>query len=204
MEVNINDRQLNEFLEREWDRGMLYLGACFGSISMEEREDIIQESMIALANNIRNGKYEQQDATLHTYFIAICRNQALKRTNKTNKVVPFIDGQKQSDNSDFGLSDSLNYLTESKDQYIPEHIDVLIDLYEESQEAREKKIEAVQITIKKLTGKCQTLIWGKYRDHFSMAILAEMVGLKNANVAKTSLSRCLDTFEKEFKKLATL
>ena len=203
MEVNINDRQFNEFLEREWDRGMLYLGVCFGSISLEEREDIIQESMIALANNIRNGKYEQQDATLHTYFIAICRNQALKRTNKTNKVVPFVDGKKQFDNSDFGLSDSLSYLTESPNRYIPENIDVLIDLYEESQEAREKKIEAVQITIKKLTGKCQTLIWGKYRDHLSMAILAEMVGLKNANVAKTSLSRCLDTFEKEFKKLAT-
>ena len=141
MEVNINDRQLNEFLEREWDRGMLYLGACFGSISMEEREDIIQESMIALANNIRNGKYEQQDATLHTYFIAICRNQALKRTKKPNKVVPYIDGQKQSDNSDFGLSDSLNYLTESKDRYIPEHIDVPIERHTEVEHISDAVLE---------------------------------------------------------------
>ena len=204
MEVNINDRQLNEFLEREWDRGMLFLGACFDSLSMVEREDIVQDSMIALANNIRSGKYEQQDATLHTYFIAICRNQALKRTSRIGTFVPLRDEKKQPDNSDFDLSDSLNYLTEHKEHYIREHIVTLIDLFEDSQEAREKKIEAVQTTVKNLTGKCQTLIWGKYRDRLSMTVLAEMTGLKNANVAKTSLSRCLDAFEKEFKKLTTL
>jgi hypothetical protein len=81
---------------------------------------------------------------------------------------------------------------------------MLIDLYDDTNEAREKKIVAVQDTIKNLTGKCQTLIWGKYRDRIPMEILAEMAGLKNANVAKTTLSRCLDTFEKTFKKLTTL
>ncbi len=205
MVVNINDKQLNEFLEREWDRGMLFLGTCFDSLSMVEREDIIQDSMIALANNVRSGKYEQQDATLHTYFIAICRNQALKRTNKkVGKFIALNDGQKQSDSTDFDLSDSLNYLRRTDNQYITENIEMLIDLYDDTNEAREKKIVAVQDTIKNLTGKCQTLIWGKYRDRIPMEILAEMAGLKNANVAKTTLSRCLDTFEKTFKKLTTL
>lgn len=203
MEVIINDRQLNEFLELEWDRGMSFLQICFGSLSEDEQEDIVQDSMIIFANNIRNGKYEQQEAPLHTYLMAICRNQALKRTEwyRNKKMVPINDGQRQRTDYDFDLSDDLNYLTQNSTQYIPEHIDFLVDIYNDTEVERELKIEAVKATITQLKEKCQVLIWGKYRDKISMEVLAEMTGLKNANVAKTTLSRCLDNFEKEFKKL---
>lgn len=203
MAVTINDRQLNEFLELEWDRGMSFLQMCFSSLSEDEQEDIVQDSMIIFANNIRNGKYEQQDATPHTYLMAICKNQALKRTewHKNKKMIPINEGQKPKYGDGFDLSDDLNYIKQGSTQYIPEHIDFLVDLYNDTELERERKIEAVKTTIKQLTDKCQVLIWGKYRDKMSMKVLAEMTGLKNANVAKTSLSRCIDNFEKEFKKL---
>ena len=60
---------------------------------------------------------------------------------------------------------------------------------------QEEIIEKAQILIEK----AMPGIFSKYRDHIAMKDLAELLGLKNANVAKTSLSRCLDQFEINFK-----
>lgn len=201
MIVSINDRQLNEFLSMQWDKGMAYLKARFESLRHEEMEDVIIDSMTALAENVKNGKYQKGEADLGTYFIAICRNQALKRvaggTHPT--FISLVDNRRTTVDEDNHLSDELDFNILTKEQYIQENINNLIDLYDDSIETREFKIKAVQDIISLLTGKCQQLIWGKYRDHIAMKDLAELLGLKNANVAKTSLSRCLDQFEINFK-----
>ena len=114
--------------------------------------------------------------------------------------ISLIDNRRTTSDDDVNLSDELDFKILSKEQYIQENINNLIDLYDDSAETRESKIQAVQDIISLLTAKCQQLIWGKYRDHIAMKDLAELLGLKNANVAKTSLSRCLDQFEINFKK----
>jgi RNA polymerase sigma factor (sigma-70 family) len=202
MTVSINERQLNDFLSMQWDKGMAYLKTRFDSLRYEEMEDVIIDSMTALAENVRNGKYQKGDADLGTYFIAICRNQALKKVSRGNRptFISLIDNRRTTSDDDVNLSDELDFKILSKEQYIQENINNLIDLYDDSAETRESKIQAVQDIISLLTAKCQQLIWGKYRDHIAMKDLAELLGLKNANVAKTSLSRCLDQFEINFKK----
>ena len=202
MTVSINERQLNDFLSMQWDKGMAYLKTRFDSLRYEEMEDVIIDSMTALAENVRNGKYQKGDADLGTYFIAICRNQALKKVSRGNRptFISLIDNRRITSDDDVNLSDELDFKILSKEQYIQENINNLIDLYDDSAETRESKIQAVQDIISLLTAKCQQLIWGKYRDHIAMKDLAELLGLKNANVAKTSLSRCLDQFEINFKK----
>ena len=202
MTVSINERQLNDFLSMQWDKGMAYLKTRFDSLRDEEMEDVIIDSMTALAENVRNGKYQKGDADLGTYFIAICRNQALKRVSGGSHTtfISLIDNRRTTSDDDVNLSDELDFNILSKEQYIQENINNLIDLYDDSAETRESKIQAVQDIISLLTAKCQQLIWGKYRDHIAMKDLAELLGLKNANVAKTSLSRCLDQFEINFKK----
>lgn len=202
MTVSINERQLNDFLSMQWDKGMAYLKTRFDSLRYEEMEDVIIDSMTALAENVRNGKYQKGDADLGTYFIAICRNQALKKVSGGNRqtFISLIDNRRTTSDDDVNLSDELDFKILSKEQYIQENINNLIDLYDDSAETRESKIQAVQDIISLLTAKCQQLIWGKYRDHIAMKDLAELLGLKNANVAKTSLSRCLDQFEINFKK----
>lgn len=202
MTVSINDRQLNDFLSMQWDKGMAYLMTRFGSLCYEEMEDIIIDSMTILSENVKNGKYQKQEADLGTYFIGICRIQALKRVygSKHPKIIPIDNNKKTKDEDEVQLSDKLDFTIFSKEQYIQENICNLIDLYDDSAETREKKIQAVRDILKLLTDKCQMLIWGKYRDHIAMKDLAEILGFKNANVAKTSLSRCLDQFEINFKK----
>lgn len=200
MTVSINEKQMNDFLSMQWDKAMAYLKTRFDSLRYEEMEDVIIDSMMALAENVRNGKYQKGAANLGTYFIAICKNQALKRVSKTPVLIPFPDNRKTNNDKDTQLSDDLDFQIFSKEQYIQENIANLIDLYDDSVETRENKIQAVQDIISKLTDKCQKLIWGKYRDCFAMKDLADLLGFKNANVAKTSLSRCLDQFEINFKK----
>ena len=119
MTVSINERQLNYFLSMQWDKGIAYLKTRFDSLRYEEMEDVIIDSMTALAENVRNGKYQKGDADLGTYFIAICRNQALKRISGGNRptFISLIDNRRTTSDDDVNLSDELDFNILSKEQY---------------------------------------------------------------------------------------
>lgn len=100
MTISINEKQLNDFLSMQWDKAMAYLKTRFASLRNEEMEDIIIDSMTALAENVRNGKYQKGVADLGTYFIAICKNQALKMVSKKTIIIPFPDNRKTNNDKD--------------------------------------------------------------------------------------------------------
>lgn len=48
----------------------------------EEISDIYHDSFLLMIDNIRTGKYQQQDASLFTYLLGIGKNRVLKKFQK--------------------------------------------------------------------------------------------------------------------------
>lgn len=184
-----DSQKLNEFLAKEKDKVISYLRRNFSSYRDEDIDDIFQDSSISLYNNILNGKYtRQENSSLLTYFISICRNNALSfnktEENNPEKVIPFSkigDSGKEDwkeDDIDDGRVDSLLQLTSDDDDPLQ----------------LENMEKLIRDTVSKLSGKCEQLIWGVYRDNLTMETLAQMLGFSNADSAKTQKNKCMNIF----------
>ena len=73
----------------------------------DELKDLFQESIIALWDNIHNGKYTHKNETmLHGYFRNICRFKWLEILRSKSKLVSI------SDNNDFDMEGDVGVLNE--------------------------------------------------------------------------------------------
>lgn len=60
MTVSINERQLNDFLSMQWDKGMAYLKTRFDSLRYEEMEDVIIDSMTGSCRKCQKRKISKR------------------------------------------------------------------------------------------------------------------------------------------------
>ena len=177
---------LNKFIAENRERTFAYLRKRLTALSEEDLKDIYQDSSIALYENLLDGRYEEQDAGLYTYFLRICINQALKSVSKTGNSVP-LDVQVK-------LGDEDIYLDEKLDELLNLIYD--IEGYEEPEQTNVENI--VRGIMKELSEKCQDLLWGHYGDGLSWESLAIMYELANANSAKSTANRCRNQFKDLF------
>ncbi len=180
-----SERGLNAFATKEWPKVLNYLKNRFG-ISEEDCKDIFQESFIILYGNIQNDKLHNMTASLSTYFISICKNKALE----------FLRGTARSVNIDNEMS-----LSVMSGEIKNEKIDALLALDECNSELEAQKEELVQSIVKDLPSPCNELLWGFYRDNFSMKVLAEMFNYKSENSVKVTKHRCCEKFRVRYTEL---
>lgn len=149
----------------------------FSVFAKEDIEDIVQGASMILYRNIVDGKYqEREDVTLATYFLSICRNQALNALTWKKKIVIDPCG----DNLPTVYSESnIDYLLEQNDDM-------------------EQILEALETVVKNFPPPCNDILWDYYWNNFSMKIIAERAGYKNEDVAKSKKSKCLSKFKSTF------
>lgn len=193
MENITNSQKLNAFLAKEKSKVISYLRRTFSSYREEDIDDIFQDSSISLYNNILEGKYtSQENASLLTYFISICRNNAnsFRRVEENNpeKVVSFSsigDSGKEEWKDDAIDNERVNSLLEmTSDDEDPMALDNM-----------EKRIREI---VAGLNRKCEQLIWGVYRDNLTMDTLAKMLGFSSSDSAKTQKNKCMNSFREKF------
>ena len=175
---------LGEFAQKEWDKATAYLMKQFPSLSEMECEDIFQESFVVLYQNNRNGKLEDLTCSLSTYFLSICRNKAfeLQRAKSHNLNV---------------VSDSeLDFLDAIKD----DKVDSLIALDPDISLVESKEAIARQI-VRDLPEPCNKLLWGFFRDNYSLKTLADILD-KTVGYVKVTKHRCQEKFRKRWNDLA--
>lgn len=173
-------QKLNAFAAEQWDKTLAYLQGTF-SLPRIDCEDIFQEAFMVLYQNIIDGKLTLT-SSLSTYFIGICRNKAHEVIRSSGKELNIID--------DFPNS--------TKDEYEDERIDRILALEDNTEVIEARKEAVVREIVSKLPEPCDKILWGFYRDGFSMKTLATMYNYNSEGSVKVTKHRCGERFKARF------
>lgn len=176
-----NNDIIEKFYSEQWDKAMSYLRHSF-TLDEEDCKDVIQESFIILHKNIANGKTDNLTSSLSTYFIGICRNKALEMLRGNSRNMRLID-----DSEDF----TLNAVHRDKAMELMAMCD-----FEPGIEEEKEKI--TQRIVKALPWPCNEILWGFYRDNFSMKTLASIYGYSSEGSVKVTKHRCCEKFRQRY------
>ena len=175
---------LNDFASKQWEKTLAFLQGHY-SLSHPDCEDVFQEAFITLHKNIIDGKLANMTASLSTYFNSICRNKAFELLRKSGKTINIID----------------EYPNVAKDESEDERIDRLLALEDDDEQVEHRKSAIVLQIVKDLPEPCESLLWGFYRDGFSMKTLASMLNYSSESSVKVTKHRCCDKFKKRYEEI---
>ncbi|MEM9856089.1 MAG: sigma-70 family RNA polymerase sigma factor [Bacteroidota bacterium] len=133
----------------------------------ESAADVFQDTVVAFYYNIRNGLLKELSSSLKTYLFAIGKNLALKKLRNESRMV---------------VNDEVLELNAAFTQ---------LDLFEKSD--RKKMVAEL---MEQLGEPCRSVLQLFYFDRFTMDAIADRLGYKNENVAKSQKLRCFNTLKK--------
>ena len=186
IEIPQTQQKLNQFAADQWDKTLAYLQGTF-AMSRSDCEDIFQEAFIVLYKKIIDGELTLT-AKLSTYFIGICRNKAYEKMRGMGKELNIID----------------DYPNSTKDEYEDDRIDRLLAMEDCNEQIEARKEAIVREIVSKLPAPCDKILWGFYRDGFSMKTLATMYNYKSEGSVKVTKHRCGEKFKARFMELSHL
>ena len=131
--------------------------------------DILQEAIILLDETVRNGRFKGE-SRVETFLLGICKNMIRDGGKKASKVV-LADT----------FADNLTDEDDAADRIV---------LADELSDSEKRRDEALKISFARLTQKCQDALHLYYFDNKSMAAVAEIRGLADADQAKKAVHRC--------------
>lgn len=183
-EIPQTQEKLNRFAAEQWDKALAYLQGTY-SLSRTDSEDIFQEAFIVLYTQITEGRLTLT-SSLSTYFIGICRNKANEMMRGMGRELNIID----------------EFPDTTKDEYEDDRIDTLLSLEDEPEQIEERKEAIVREIVSKLPEPCDKILWGFYRDGFSMKTLAEMYNYSSESSVKVTKHRCSEKFKARFSEIS--
>ena len=134
------------------------------TLSHEECEEIYNDSFMALCENISSGKLQTLTCSLQTYINQIGRNKSVSYLRSKGEDLHLIPDYEIAQWDD-----------------LPEDEDIEADL-----------LEKVYRLVKEMQNDtCRKLLFGFYWHHYTMEMLAKLIGANSADVAKTTKNRCL-------------
>ena len=184
LELQQTQQKLNKFAAEQWDKVLAYLQGSF-SLSRSDCEDIFQEAFIVLYKKITDGELVLT-SSLSTYFIGICRNKAYEKMRGMGKELNIIDDHPSS----------------TKDEFEDDRIDRLLALEDDTEHIEARKEAIVREIVSKLPPPCDKILWGFYRDGFSMKTLASMYNYKSESSVKVTKHRCGEKFKTRFTEIS--
>ena len=133
-----------------------------------EADDIIQEAIVLLYDMVLEGRF-RAESNLVTFLLGICRNLIRNNGKKVQRIT--LSGELPDDPSEDDAADH--------------HLRL-----EESTEAEDQRDRLLREAIGQLKENCRDTLRLYYYEQYSMARIAELRGLKNANQAKKLADRC--------------
>ena len=182
--MNYSYEALNSFASKQWEKTLAFLQGHF-SLSRPDCEDVFQEAFITLHQNILDGKLADMTASLSTYFNSVCRNKAFELMRRSGKELLIVD----------------EYPETTKEEFEDERIDRLLALEDNDENVEMRKAALVRQIVRNLPEPCDSLLWGFYRDGFSMKTLASMLNYSSESSVKVTKHRCCDKFKKRYKEI---
>ena len=171
-----NDERAWRYICREMKAGFAsILGQTFTSdrISNEDIEDIFQESLVVLMQKVKDGKVVcSHEGTLFSYLVQIGKLTACNMIRKN-----------RTENLDDAVTFSL-YLHNSE-----EESEMTVD---EKQQTQNDFLDKI---FSRIPSECSTLLKHFYWNHKPMDEIASILGMRNANSAKSKKSKCMNRFK---------
>lgn len=162
------------------------------SLSVDDWEDIFQDSCMILIENIKKDKFEERPGSdLFSYFVEIG-----KRTMKNHVRKKTRHHQKQKEGEE--TPHIVLIWTGPKPNTTEEDCESLELSAEDKQKEQERFLDRVFDSI---PDECKMLLKKFYWDHKPMDEIASIFHLANANSAKTKKNRCMNQFKDIAKKL---
>lgn len=185
-------KELNIFLEDSRRKAINYMRVRFSHLSDDDLQDIYQDASIALYQNIVEGRLEELSTSLFSYFMTICFNRTNVAMRHRFDTKPLVENTyRDSMDDEIPVSDAkmseLESLIEDSDPLFSKHMQI------------EHQEQVIRDCVKNMKEPCNKILWSMYWDNFSHTMIADMFGFKNANVSKTTASRCKDKFSKFLK-----
>ena len=171
-----NDERTWRFICRNMKSGFVsIIGQAFSfyNLSNEDVEDIFQESCIVLMQKVKSGGVSiSREGALFSFLVQIgkltARNLLRKRRPLTAEEMVTISLNLHKENEDYEVS------------------------VDEKQKSQEEFLDRVFDSI---PSDCKTLLKHFYWGHKSMDDIASILGMRNADSAKTKKNKCMNKFK---------
>jgi len=131
----------------------------------EDIIDVYQDAIIALRDNIVNGKIESLDSSIRTYLFSIGKYMIYNKVKLYKSNINFTEEIKNQDGQ-------INYL-------------------DFNENINDSKQHLVNMCFGKLGEKCQHVLKLFYYDGLTLKEIQQYLGYDNYNVIKSQKSRCL-------------
>jgi len=190
----LNGQSVAGFYEEQRQRIPRYLSTRFGA-SDEDAEEAFCAGMHALLEAIRDGRFAEveHEYAIGKYLQTCCRNQLLKMFEQRQREVA-TDFQANEAFSADAFDDDAD-AGPTAGAYQPAIL--AFDTAEEKAQD-EYDMQQMEAILEDLPNPCKDLIWGKLKEGFSSAEMAQRLGYSSNRVAITTLSRCMDKLTKRF------
>lgn len=180
-ETPLTQRKLNAFAAEQWDRTLAFLQGAY-SLSRSDCEDIFQEAFIDLHKKMVDGEFNLT-SSLSTFFLGICKNKAQEKLRANGK-------------KELKIMDE--FCQNHKGEFEDERIDSILALSNDTKRIEERKEAIVREIVSNLPSPCDKILWGFYRDGFSMKTLAHMYNYSSEGSVKVTKHRCTEKFKLRF------
>lgn len=187
---------INSFFEKERRKVLSLLKNKF-SLSQDDSEDIYQNSCIALFENIKKRDIDSLNSSLSTYFIGICKNQALKFLRDNKKYVDEVPFENINEEGVFQASKVERNNEIDNDGIDSEQVERILDL---DNSITETQASYMRYIVKSLPEPCETILWSYYVDSLKMEEIAQLIEFKNADSVKSKKSQCISRLKERFNK----
>ena len=167
-----NDKRAWQHICRKMKPGFIsVIGRLFpdGQMSDEDVEDIFQDSCMIMMQKVKEGRVTvSRDGALFSYLLQIGKLSAYNHIRKKcGQALSEIPDLKDEDNLPGEIS--ISEKQQSQDEFLDRVFDSIPD-------------------------DCKRLLIKFYWDHMPMDEIARMMGLRNADSAKTKKNRCMNKF----------
>lgn len=160
------------------------VGPMLRSVRDQSFDDVFEDGLVILMENIKDGKLDAASCTnLAGYLYTICKHLAL-RLRARKEPEAGVGGETMVSSPQGGFT----VVVPGQEDGEIVHPDVL------SQEERYAR-DFLDRVLSSMPENCRMLLKRFYWDHMPMDMIAPLMGLKNANSAKTTKSRCMDKYK---------
>ena len=158
-----NDKEVSRIYAELKAGFFAFIHATIPTLEHEACEEIYNDSFMALCDNISSGKLQTLTCSLQTYINQIGRNK------------------------------SVSYLRKKDDSvFIPDYEIGQWDDISDDEEIEKDLMDKIYHLVREMQNDtCRKLLFGFYWHHYTMEMLAKLIGANSADVAKTTKNRCL-------------
>lgn len=160
------------------------------SVKDQSFDDVFEDGLLILMDKIKDGKLDESSCSnLAGYLYTICSRLAFRLCSRKEPQAP-TEGEVRMSSARGGFT---VVIPGKEDE---EFVDPDV-LFDEDRYVR----DFLDRVLASLPDNCRMLFKRFYWDHMPMDMIAPLMGLKNANSAKTTKNRCMDKYKEIAKQL---